>query len=179
MALSGDPDREELLRRIARLEAQVAELQRRTGARGAREYKSKARIGSWPLVHIASGMDPVTGKPLVARGVIALGDVAIGVFAMGGAAFGGIAVGGFAVGLISFAGMALGFLLSFGGLSIGTVAIGGLAVGWLVWGGVALGYYGVGGAAAVAHSLDEFLRNPAIPEVLRRVIQPLSGAGHG
>ncbi len=179
MVPSGDPDREELLRRIARLEAQVAALQSRTATGTAHEYKSKARIGSWPLIHIASGMDPVTGKPLVARGVIALGNVAIGVLAMGGVACGGIAVGGFALGLISFAGMALGLLISFGGLSMGTVAIGGLAVGWLVWGGVVLGYYGAGGAAAVAHSLDEFLRNPAIPELLRRLIQALLEAGRG
>ena len=178
MAPSGEPDREELLRRLARLEAQVAGLQKQA-ARAPAEYKSKARIGGWPLVHVASGLDPVTGKPLVARGVIAIGNVAVGVLAIAGAAFGGIAIGGFAVGILSFAGIALGLLVSFGGISIGTVAIGGLAVGGLAWGGVVLGYYGAGGTARVAHSLDEFLRNPAYPEGLRRLIQALLEAGHG
>ena len=33
----------------------------------AYEYRSKAEIAGLPLVHIARGIDPATGRPLIAR----------------------------------------------------------------------------------------------------------------
>jgi ribosomal protein L40E len=46
------------------------------------EYRSKAAIGGWPLIHICAGVDPITMRPKVA-----IGGLAIGYFhAMGGAA---------------------------------------------------------------------------------------------
>jgi hypothetical protein len=53
------------------------------------EYRSSVAIGGWPLIHICAGVDPVTMRPRVAKGVVALGGAAIGfVHALGGAAFG-------------------------------------------------------------------------------------------
>jgi hypothetical protein len=57
------------------------------------EYRSQATVFGWPLVHIATGIDPCTHKRRIARGVIAIGSIAIvgcavGVFALGGGAFG-------------------------------------------------------------------------------------------
>jgi hypothetical protein len=103
------------------------------------EYKSQANIFGWPLVHIASGVNPKTGLPLVARGILAIGNFAIGIIAIGGIALGvftiagiGIGVfvlGGIAVGAFSFGGLALGIFLAVGGLAISAgYAFGGLAL---------------------------------------------------
>src|SRR5262249_20814132 len=50
------------------------------------EYRSKRTLWGWPLVHLAWGIDPQTGRKRVARGIIAIGDLAIGGFALGGVA---------------------------------------------------------------------------------------------
>ena len=94
------------------------------------DYKSAMSIGSWPLVHIASGFDPVTMTPRVARGVIAVGNVAVGAVAVGGVAVGILAVGGVAVGLLTaIGGVAMGVGLSIGGVAFGSIAIGAVAAG--------------------------------------------------
>ena len=98
----------------------------------AYEYKSAAAIGTWPLVHIAFGMDPVTQRLRIARGVIAIGNVAVGVLAIGSIAGGLVTVGGVSVGLLSAVGsVAAGLGLSIGGVAFGSVAIGGVAAGLL------------------------------------------------
>jgi hypothetical protein len=103
------------------------------------EYKSSLAIFGLPLVHIASGVDE-TGRPRVARGIIALGNIAVGVLAFGGIALGGLTFGGMSVGLVCI-----------GGLAVGGIALGGLAVGVLFAAGgmaVSLGYAVGGGALA-------------------------------
>jgi hypothetical protein len=62
------------------------------------EYRS-TQIFGWPLIHVAQGMDPDTGRPRVAKGVIAIGNVAIAVYlAIGGLAMSGTyALGGLAL----------------------------------------------------------------------------------
>lgn len=103
------------------------------------EYRSAISIGSWPLVHVSFGNDPVTFRPRIAKGVIAIGNAAIGGLAVGGAAFGLVTIGGFSLGLAAaLGGFALGAGLSIGGLAVGTVAIGGAAVGFM---------YAIGGGA--------------------------------
>ena len=82
------------------------------------EYKSKATLFGLPLVHVATGLDPVTGKRRTAKGIIALGNIARGVVAIGGVAMGVVALGGLGLGLVAFS-----------GLAIGVIAVGGLAVG--------------------------------------------------
>jgi hypothetical protein len=62
-------------------------------ARGAvfgYEYRSPVSIAGWPLIHIASGYDPATLKPRVAKGVIAIGNVALGGMAIAPAAISGL-----------------------------------------------------------------------------------------
>lgn len=112
-----------------------------------REYKSKATLFGIPLVHVATGIDPKTGKKRVAKGIIALGDVAVGVFAAGGTAFGGVTFGGMSFGLLSLGGLAVGLLAAIGGLAVGGFAFGGVAIGGVAVGGVAVGYYAFGGGA--------------------------------
>lgn len=82
------------------------------------EYRSQTEICGLPLVHIARGINPETGRMRVARGFIALGDIAVGVVS-----FGGISVG----------------LFSLGGISIGSYALGGIALGGVAIGAIAVG----------------------------------------
>jgi hypothetical protein len=128
------------------------------------EYRSKTTVFGWPLVHIATGMDPMTGKKRIAKGIIAMGDVAIGVVACGGCAFGGFALGGLAIGVFSIAGMAIGLLAAFGGGAIGGIAVGGGAFGVIAVGGGAVGYYATGGGAYGIHPLGGNVQDPVAKE---------------
>src|SRR5260370_30830459 len=115
------------------------------------EYRSKTTVFGWPLVHIATGIDPMTGRKRIAKGIIAVGDMAIGVLAFGGASIGVFSIGGAAIGLFSFGGLAIGLLIALGGGAIGTLAVGGGAIGFIAVGGGAVGYYPTGGRAWGVH----------------------------
>ena len=118
------------------------------------DFKSRRTLLGMPLVHIASGIDPATGRRRVATGIIAIGDTARGVIAFGGMATGGIALGGCACGIIAFGGAALG-LISLGGLAIALLfAIGGGALGLIAIGGGGAGYLVHAGGGAGTHVLD-------------------------
>ena len=82
------------------------------------EFRSKEEINGWPLIHINFGTNPETGRPLVAKGVVAIGNIAFGVVSIGAAAFGVVAIGGFGLGVVSLAGMAIGIV------ALGAVALG-------------------------------------------------------
>jgi hypothetical protein len=79
------------------------------------EYPPKAQIFGWPLIHVAQGMDPDTGCPRVAKGVIAVGNAAVGVLAIGGLAIGGLALGGMGLGVLAIGGIAAGGAVLRGG----------------------------------------------------------------
>ena len=103
------------------------------------EYKSSATIGGWPLVHVCAGLDPVTMRPRIAQGVIAIGNIAVGALAIGGVACGLFTVAGASIGLlVAVGGAALGVGVSVGGLAVGSIAIGGAAIGFV---------YAIGGGA--------------------------------
>jgi hypothetical protein len=127
------------------------------------EYKSEVELFGLPLIHIAQGLDPKTGAPRVAKGILAIGNIAIGVIALGGFALGGIAIGGASIGL-----------LAFGGLALGGIALGGLSIAVLfALGGVALsGTYALGGLALAPHFIGG---NGADPEFIRLLEQLLPG----
>jgi hypothetical protein len=128
------------------------------------EYKSEAEIFGLPLLHIASGYDPQTLRPRVAKGIIAIGNIAMGVFALGGLALGGFSIGGVSLGLLAFGGMAVGGI-AIGGGAVGLVgALGGLAIsGGFALGGLALAPYYLGGNGY----------NPAFIELLENWFGPL------
>ena len=85
------------------------------------EYRSKEEINGWPLIHINLGTHPETGRPLVAKGVVAIGNIAIGIVSIGAAAFGVVTLAEFGLGIVSLAGIA-----------IGIVALGAIALGYEV-----------------------------------------------
>jgi hypothetical protein len=120
------------------------------------EYRSPTTVGGWPLVHVCAGVDAATGRPRVAKGIVAIGSVAVGAISMGGVAFGLVSFGGLAVGLLlAIGGAAAGLGLSLGGLAIGSVAIGGAAVGF---------HLAVGGGAAGPSVIDATRCDPAAAE---------------
>jgi hypothetical protein len=135
------------------------------------EYRSAIGIGGWPLLHVCSGIDSVTLRPKVAKGVIAIGNVAIGALAIGGVACGLFAVGGLSIGLLmALGGCAIGAGFSMGGVAIGSIAIGAVAIGFHVAvGAVALGPHVVNTGRCDPAALD-YLRGwfgSAVPRSCR------------
>jgi len=124
------------------------------------EYRSTAAIAEWPMVHICMGVDPVTMRPRVAKGVIAIGNLAVGVIAFGGVAFGLVTVAGLSVGLLfALGGAALGVGLSLGGVAVGAIAVGGVALGFVhAVGGAAFGPSIIDGQTCDAAARDFILR---------------------
>jgi hypothetical protein len=131
------------------------------------EYRSEAEMFGLPLIHIAYGIDSATGRPRVARGIIAIGNIAIGVMAMGGLAVGGLTLGGLSLGAIAL-----------GGLTIGGVALGGVGLGlFLALGGLAIsGGYALGGLALAPHFIGG---NGVDPEFLRMLESWFPSVGSG
>lgn len=129
------------------------------------EYKSNRRVFGLPLVHVVLGypFDLQTGKPRVAKGIIAIGGVSVGVLSFGGLAVGVISFGGLALGLAAFGGCAVALLLAVGGMAVGLVAIG----------GGALGYYSLGGGAWGVHKLGANAQDPGAIEFFKQFL----GAG--
>jgi len=107
-------------------------------------YRSKQTIFGLPLLHVAWGIDSVTHRPRVAKGLLAVGSKAKGLIAVGFEAYGLIAVGLiaggiFSVGLFAFGVSACG-LIAYGIMSVGLLAIALIhAVGL-----VSLGYHSIG-----------------------------------
>jgi predicted Ser/Thr protein kinase len=118
---------------------------------GGFEYRSKLTLFGWPLVHVARGIDPRTGKQRVAKGIIAQGSRAIGLVAIGGRAigvlaFGRLAIGVFAlgalaIGALSSGGMAFALILGWGGVVAAPLAFGGAGLGWWVLAGIPFGVH--------------------------------------
>ena len=110
------------------------------------EYRSRVAVGGWPLIHICVGVDPVTMRPRVAKGVVAIGNVAVG----------GVAIAGLACGLVTIGGASIGLLFALGGAAVGLgLSVGGLAVGSVALGGAAIGFvHAIGGAAFGASIVD-------------------------
>jgi predicted Ser/Thr protein kinase len=124
------------------------------------EYRSQTMLFGLPLVHIAQGTDPVTGRRRVAKGIIAIGDIAKGVVACGGFATGLIAFGGIALGFLAVGGMSIG-LAALGGIGLGLVlGYGGLIVAPIAIGGLVIGYYAMGGAAFGVHAMGSNVHDP-------------------
>jgi hypothetical protein len=94
------------------------------------EWKSKASIFGWPLVHIAIGRNKQTGRLMVAKGIIAIGQFAIGVATFSQFGVGLLfAFGQFSAGLVAIGQLALGVYFGLGQFATGLTAIGQLACG--------------------------------------------------
>jgi hypothetical protein len=129
------------------------------------EYRSKIELFGLPLLHITKGINPLTGKPWVSKGIIAIGEIAIGFLAIGGFALGFIAIGGFGIGAIAFGGLVLG-LIAAGGISLGVfAAVGGIAYSLI---------YAVGALAHAQYVISPFRGDQDVFDILgqlQKVIQ--------
>lgn len=108
------------------------------------EFISDARIGTLPLIHIAYGRSPETGKIPTAKGIIAIGRKACGVIALGQGAVGVIAVGQAAFGVVAIGQLAVSALFGLGQAAVGVVAIGQFAAGVFSLGQFAAGAWSFG-----------------------------------
>ncbi len=140
------------------------------------EYKSTRQIWGMPLLHVAHGFDPVTGKNRSARGFVAIGGRATGVIAFGGMATGIVAFGGIARGVFALGGISLGFF-AMGGLALALLfGHGGMALGGIVTGGFAAGIIAQGGAAfslIPVHGLDANAAAQALVQLTARIPLPV------
>ena len=92
------------------------------------EYRSEQEINGLPFVHINIGINPETGKPLVAKGAVAIGNIAFGVVSIGVAAFGIVTLAAFGLGVVSLAALAIG-VIALGPMAFGyTFALGVVAI---------------------------------------------------
>lgn len=93
------------------------------------DWKSRAGIFGFPLIHIAFGRDG-RGKRRVAKGVIAIGQYAVGLFTAAQFGIGIIfGLGQFMIGLTAFAQFAGGLLIGVGQVAAGVVTVGQFVVG--------------------------------------------------
>jgi hypothetical protein len=142
--LRGEPVKARPLSRLERAWRFVRLIQSSSSV----QYTSRGRLGKLPWLDIATGRDPITGKPLrQAVGVLAIGHRAKGIVALGERAHGVFASGAIASGFLPFGAVAIG-VLPVGGLSLGLVACGGLAIGAVAFGALAIGYFAFGAVAA-------------------------------
>jgi len=106
------------------------------------EWKSKIEIWGIPLIHIAAGRDKETGKLLVAKGIIAIGQFGIGLITIAqfgiGVLFG---FGQFIGGAVAIAQFAIGIYFGLGQFATGSTAIGQLAIGKYVLAQLGYGKY--------------------------------------
>ncbi len=106
------------------------------------EWRTKAELFGWPLIHVAVGRDPETRRLRVAKGIIAVGQFAVGLVAVAqvgvGLLFG---FGQCVFGAVVIAQIAGGVVFGFGQIATGYVAIGQIAVGEYARAQVAWGRY--------------------------------------
>jgi len=106
------------------------------------EWKSKITVYGLPLVHIAFGKDSKSGKLLVAKGIIAIGQFGLGVITI--AQFGVgvlLGIGQFAAGVCVLAQFAGGIYFGLGQFATGVTAIGQFAIGEYVLAQIGYGKY--------------------------------------
>jgi hypothetical protein len=113
------------------------------------EYRTKTTLFGWPLLHVAIGVNPATGRKRSARAIIAVGTAPRGIIAFGDEAVGVIACGIFGYGVVSFSviavgifacgSVAVGLVIAMGGMAFAPLAMGGLAFGWFANGAMAWG----------------------------------------
>jgi hypothetical protein len=124
------------------------------------EYRSKFTLFGWPLVHVATGIDPATGRKRTAKGIFAFGSAPRGVLAFGDVAVGVIACGIFGYGIISVSVVGVG-IVALGSVAVGGVfAAGGVAIGAIALGGAAMGYYATGAMAWGIHAISPGTYDP-------------------
>ena len=126
------------------------------------EWKSKSDFLGFPLVHVAVGRNKKTGRLMVAKGIIAIGQ--------------------FGIGLITIAQFGIGFLFGFGQFVAGLLAIGQFALGiyfglgqfatgMIVIGQFAIGKYVLAQTGLGEHIWSTKIRDPIAIEYFRNIFK--------
>jgi len=106
------------------------------------EWRSKAQLFGWPLVHVAIGREPETLNLRVAKGIFAVGQFGIGLVTVAqfgvGLLFG---LGQFMAGGVVVAQFAGGLVFGLGQFAFGYIAVGQMAMGQYVRAPLAYGRY--------------------------------------
>jgi uncharacterized membrane protein (DUF485 family) len=94
------------------------------------EWRSRQEMFGLPLVHVAIGWNPETGKLRIAKGVVAVGQFGIGFITIAQFGFGLVfGFGQFLAAPVAVAQFALGLFFGLGQFATGYIAIGQLAAG--------------------------------------------------
>jgi len=106
------------------------------------EWRTKTEMFGLPLIHIAIGRNKETGRLMMAKGIIAIGQFGIGVITIAqfgiGILFG---LGQFVGGIFAVGQLALGGYFGLGQFATGVTAIGQFAFGWYVRAQLGYGKY--------------------------------------
>jgi hypothetical protein len=122
------------------------------------EWKSKAEIGGWPLVHVAVGLTKER-KLRVAKGIIAIGLFGVGLVTIALVGVGLLfAMGMVVCGITAVGQIAVGALFGMGQITTGYVAIGQIAMGKYALGQVGVGEYVYSMARKDPEALEFFKR---------------------
>ena len=182
-ALERDPKRRcqhagEIRLRLEAIAGVASKLSPEVSRKLSYEYRSKAALFGLPLLHVAIGVNPATGRKRSAKGIIALGtaprgviafgDVAVGVVACGIFGFGLISISVVAVGVVAVGSVAVGLLLAMGGAALAPVAIGGAAFGYYANGALVWGKHAFGPGVAYDPLADKFF-NPRAAKFMHGV----------
>jgi hypothetical protein len=104
------------------------------------EWRTKAQILGWPLIHVAIGRDPKTLRLRVARGIIAVGQFGVGLITIAQFGFGLLfGLGQCAGGFVAVGQLALGLHFALGQFAIGMTAVGQFAFGQYVLAQIGVG----------------------------------------
>lgn len=93
------------------------------------QWKSDTRILGLPLVHIAIGFNQKTGRPLLAKGIIAIGWFAVGLITVAQFGVGLLGLGQFIAGGLVLAQFAASPWFAVGQFAVAYTAIGQIALG--------------------------------------------------
>ncbi len=137
------------------------------------DVQSAAKIGDWPLVHIATGYNDV-GRRNVARGIVAIGDIAIGGVAIGAVTVGVVAIGEISAGVIALGAVAAGLVVALGAGALSIVASVGAAAISVAFalGALALSrFWAIGAYARAIHYIDAYGESEVVPVWLRSFLE--------
>ena len=145
-ALENEPERRyqhasQLKSDVETITAHAADAKPPSAPARSCDYRTQQSLFGHPLIHVAWGVDPATGRLRVAKGILAVGPAAFGVIAVGFSAWGLFPCGLVAGGLLPVGLLAVGFW------SVGLAAAGTQATGLL-----ALAFWRAVGLVAVAPS---------------------------
>ena len=105
-------------------------------------YRSEAEILGWPVIHVAFGKDAETGKIIVAKGIIAIGQFGVGLITIAQIGVGLIfGFGQCVAGIVAVGQFALGIYFGLGQFATGLTAIGQFALGRYILSQMGLGEY--------------------------------------